>query len=55
MKAYIESVQERKKTSKCDICDYVCSHKLRSMIKHVAWVHEKKKPYKLWLKLFVKT
>ena len=45
MKKHIESVHERKKPLKCDICDYSFSQK-QDTNKHVASVYEGKKPFK---------
>jgi hypothetical protein len=45
MKKHIESVHERKKPLKSDICDYSFSQK-QDTNKHVASVYEGKKPFK---------
>ena len=44
MKIHVSSVHERKKTFKCDICDYSFSQKSHLKI-HVASVHEGKSCY----------
>ena len=45
MKTHIESVHEKKKPFKCDICDYSFSQK-SDLKKHHESVHEGKRPFK---------
>ena len=42
---HVASVHEGNKTSKCDICDYICSKK-SNLNQHIAAVHGVKKPFK---------
>ena len=55
MRKHVDIVHEKKKSFKCELCDYNCGQK-GDMKKHVAIVHEKKKPFKwnMFIQLMIK-